>query len=147
MIRKRAGLAAVIIAVSIASASCGIKQTDVTEAEVSEQMSGKETVSAVNVVTEDMEPVYGEDLKDGIYVIQVDSSSSMFKIKECTLTVENGSMKALMTMGGNGYLKLFMGTGEEAVKAEEGAYIPFVETADGTYTFEVPVAYLSISVA
>lgn len=139
MIRKRAELAAVIIAVSIASASCGIKQTDVTEAEVSEQMSGKETVSAVNVVTEDMEPVYGEDLKDGIYDIQVDSSSSMFKIKECTLTVASGSMKALMTMGGNGYLKLFMGTGEEAVKAEEGAYIPFVEAADGTYTFEVPV--------
>ena len=58
----------------------------------------------VELDTEGLTPVYGTDLKDGVYEIDVDSSSSMFKIVSCTLTVENGEMTAVMTMGGTGYL-------------------------------------------
>ncbi|MDO4753723.1 MAG: hypothetical protein Q4A41_01845, partial [Bacillota bacterium] len=36
----------------------------------------------------------------------------------------------------------FIGTGEEAKKAEESAFIPFVENADGKYTYTMPVKAL-----
>lgn len=85
----------------------------------------------------------GSDLKDGEYEITVDSSSSMFNITKCTLTVSSGRMTALMTMHGTGYLYLFMGRGEDAV---ESGYIPFVEDADGAHTFTVPVPALDVPV-
>jgi hypothetical protein len=70
-----------------------------------------------NVVSEDMSPVFAKELKNGTYDITVDSSSSMFRIESCELTVEDGFMNATMTMGGTGYLYVFMGTGEEAAAA------------------------------
>ena len=88
-----------------------------------------------DVVEEGMVPIYADDLKDGVYDVTVDSSSSMFSIVQCELTVENGAMTAVMHMGGTGYLKVFMGTGEEAVAAGEEDYIPYEEQADGTHTF------------
>lgn len=103
-------------------------------AEVAETLETAETVG--------MEPVYGEQIKDGIYSIKVDSSSSMFRITECKLTVQDGTMHAVMTMGGTGYLKLYMGTGEVAVEASEDVFIPYIETAEGLHTFEVPVEAL-----
>ena len=42
----------------------------------------------------------------------------MFRIVRAELTVKDGSMKAAVTLGGKGYLKLFMGTGEEALAAD-----------------------------
>lgn len=86
-------------------------------------------------------PVMGEHLNPGTYNgIEVSSSSSMFKIVDCVLTVsEDGTMNAILTLSGKGYGKLFMGTGAEAEKAEESAYIPFVENPDGKYTYTVPV--------
>ena len=84
----------------------------------------------------------GTQLADGEYSISVDSSSSMFKVVNCKLTVANGEMTAVMTLSGTGYGKLFMGTGEEAANADESAYIPFVEDAEGNYTYTVPVAAL-----
>ncbi len=87
--------------------------------------------------------VYGDDVKDGTYDITVDSSSSMFNIVEAELTVKDGSMYAVMTMGGTGYLKLFMGTAEEAVEADESQYIPYEEKKDGSHTFKVPVEALN----
>lgn len=113
----------------------------------SEQVaSADETVSRSDVVEDGMTPVRGSALKDGVYQIDVDSSSSMFKITSCELTVKNGSMRAVMTMGGTGYLKLYMGTGDDAVNASEQEYIPFVETSGGAHTFEVPVEALDMGI-
>ena len=81
-----------------------------------------------------MEPVSADALKDGVYEVRVDSSSSMFRITECELTVQDGAMSAVMTMSGTGYLKLYMGTGAEAEQASEADFIPFVENADGEHT-------------
>ena len=103
-----------------------------------------ETNSQIDVVEEGMEPVYGDELKDGVYQVKADSSSSMFQITACELTVKDGSMSAVMTMGGTGYLKLYMGTGEEALKASEEDYIPYVENGDGAHTFKVPVEALDM---
>lgn len=87
--------------------------------------------------------VYGDALREGTYLIDADSSSSMFRIIKAELTVKNGKMTAVLTLGGTGYGKLFMGTGEEAKKAEESQYIPFVEDENGAYTYEIPVEALN----
>lgn len=155
-----------VFAVCILAAGCGNKnstsgaestgaeiqssvetETDAkTEASDKEVASGKETVSAADVVEEGMTPIYGTGIKDGVYSVKVDSSSGMFKITGCELTVKDGAMSAVMTMGGTGYLKLYMGTGEEAVKASEEDYIPYKEAADGANTFEVPVEALDMGI-
>lgn len=100
-----------------------------------------ETVPDELVIPEDMTPVTGSQIKDGTYDIKVDSSSSMFKITSCSLTVENGEMTAVMTMSGQGYLYVFMGKGEDA--SDESKYIPFVENENGEHTFTVPVEALN----
>lgn len=89
------------------------------------------------------EPVSASDLNDGTYTITVDSSSSMFNITDCQLTVADGKMTAVMTMGGTGYQYLFMGKGADA---EESGYIPFEETNDGANTFTVPVESLNTEI-
>lgn len=89
-----------------------------------------------------LSPVYADSLKDGSYTVTVDSSSSMFRIVDCTLTVENGQMNAEMTMGGTGYLKVYMGTTEAAKKAPDSDCIPFKELPDGAHSFTVPVSAL-----
>ena len=58
------------------------------------------------------------------------------------ITVENGSMHCVMTLSGTGYGKLFMGTGDEAAAASEADFIPYVENAEGKYTYDVPVEAL-----
>lgn len=112
------------------------------QAESSGGSSAQATASQKDIVQENMAPVYGTELKNGVYPVTVDSSSSMFQITACELTVKDGSMSGVMTMGGTGYLKLFMGTGEEAAKAGEQDFIPYVETVEGTHTFTVPVKAL-----
>ena len=113
-------------------------QTSSTETTKSGQVASAEDMAGVeNVVQEGMVPIEGSAIQDGVYSIAVDSSSSMFKITACELTVEGGQMTAVMHMGGKGYLKLFMGTGEEAVAANEDDCIPFEENAEGEHTFTV----------
>ena len=108
--------------------------------------SADEMAGVEDVVEEGMTPIDGSQVKDGVYDITVDSSSSMFQIVSCELTVENGSMTAQMTMGGTGYLYVYMGTGERAANADESEYIPFVEDAAGAHTYTVPVEALDAGV-
>lgn len=88
------------------------------------------------------EPVYGRQIADGVYKIEVSSSSSMFRIVDAQLTVANGDMSCVLTLSGTGYEKLYMGAGEEALADPEDNAIYFVENADGKYTYQVPVAAL-----
>lgn len=137
---------------------CGSSAEPVDQAEESgaaaaaqEEHSGQvadasDMAEPVEVLEEGMEPIYGGDLKDGVYAIDVDSSSSMFRIVSCELTVEQGEMTAVMTMSGTGYLYLFMGTGEEAVKADETDYLSFEENDEGAHTFTVPVEALDLGI-
>ncbi len=99
------------------------------------------------VVEEGMVPVTGDQIKDGVYPVSVSSSSSMFRIESAQLSVQDGSMSAVMTMGGTGYLYLYMGTGEEAAAASEEDCIPYEETEEGTHTFTVPVEALDQGIA
>ena len=106
--------------------------------------SSSQMAPVEDVVDPDMVPIYADSLKDGVYSIEVGSSSSMFKIEACALTVENGTMTAVMHMGGTGYLSVFLGTGEEASREAE---IPFTEEPDGSHSFTVPVEALDSGIA
>ena len=109
--------------------------------------SGEETVAAETVVAEDAEPVYPDKIAKGTYEhIEVRSSSSMFKIADCTLEVGD-TMTARLFFDGSAYGKLYMGTAEEAASDEENALV-CTET-DGGYYFDIPVEALDkgISVA
>lgn len=110
--------------------------------ENSQVASSEEMAEVENVVEEGMTPVYATELKAGVYPVTVDSSSSMFHITSGELRVEGGAMTAVLTMSGTGYLKVFMGSGEEAVEAGEEDYIPYVENENGEHTFTVPVEAL-----
>lgn len=105
--------------------------------------SADEMAEPEELDTEGLKEITGEMVKDGVYPITVDSSSSMFQIEACELTVKDGEMTAVMTMGGTGYLKVFMGTGEEAAEAEEEDCIAFQENEAGQHTFTVPVEALN----
>lgn len=112
------------------------------------KVAGASDMASVKKVTEEgMTPVYGGQIKDGTYPIEVKSSSSMFRITDAELTVKDGKMTAVMTMGGKGYLYVYMGTGEQAAAADESEYIGFVENADGAHTFIVPVEALDQAVS
>ena len=87
-------------------------------------------------------PITVDLLNEGIYPIEVKSSSSMFRIVQCDLIVSENEMQAVMTLSGKGYEKLFMGTGEEALSFSDEDYIFFVENQDGKYTYTVPVSAL-----
>lgn len=158
MKNRKTKLALLLAAVLVLGTGCGKTETPVTTQgatqAVTQPAPEKEKVASASdmapvedVVEADMTPVSGTELKDGVYSVIVDSSSSMFKITHCELTVEGGQMTARMYMGGTGYLKVFPGTGEEAAAAEEAAAIPFEEAEDGTHTFTIPVEALDKGIA
>lgn len=89
-------------------------------------------------------PVYASMIAEGSYDIEVDSSSSMFRPVKAVLTVEDGAMNVIMTMSGQGYGFLYMGTGEQAAADSEDTYIPFIMDGDGAKTFTVPVDALNV---
>lgn len=111
---------------------------------VEHQTAGSGEASAPSQTgAEGMIPVEGDQVKNGVYLVEVESSSSMFRIVNAELTVQDGNMSAVITLSGKGYLKLFMGTGEEAVEAQDTEYIGYIEDAEGRYTYMMPVAALN----
>lgn len=99
------------------------------------------------VVEEGMVPVYGESLLDGSYAVQVDCSSSMFRITDCTLRVSGGKMEAVLTMSSDSYLYVYPGSAMEAAEADRAAYIPCEESAEGGHSFTLPVEALDAGTA
>lgn len=113
------------------------------KADYSQVATSAEKTTSVSVGKYGMLPIYGRDVKDGTYSIQVESSSSMFRVVEAKLTVQDGQMEAVLTLSGKSYLWLYMGTGKEAAKINDAsAYIGYKEDADGMYTYTVPVEAL-----
>ena len=153
---KKANLSLLLVMWALMLTACGNTGSDNSAENALSEAVSEETTESTNAVAEgaqtvpdglvipqDMTPVYADSLKDGEYNIKVDSSSSMFTVTDCVLTVSGGKMTARMTMGGTGYLYLFMGKGENA--AEDG-YIPFEENSDGTHSFTVPVEGLDMGI-
>lgn len=124
-------------------------QTDNAQAaagDYSQVASDSEKVTPQEVGIPGMTPITADDVADGTYEVTVESSSSMFRIEKAELTVQDGQMSAVLTLGGTGYLKLYMGTGAEAAAADPADYIDYEENAEGQYTYLVPVEALDMPV-
>ena len=125
------------------------QETQVQDAEMqntSKVADASQMTTVEEVVEEGMTPVYAESVKPGVYNVKVESSSSMFKITDCELTVQDGAMTALLTMSGSSYAYVYPGTAEEAAAADETQYIAAGESADGKNTFVLPVSALDAGV-
>ena len=138
---------------------CGNSNTTEAPVQQTEQAAAKQDASEKDAVAtkddmvepdavgyEGMQSIYADEINDGTYNINVDSSSSMFKITECTLTAANGGLTAKMTMGGTGYEYLYLGSAEEAAAADENGFIGYTEE-NGVHSFEIPVEALDTEIA
>jgi len=85
-------------------------------------------------------------VSDGVYWVSVESSSSMFRIVDCELTIANGNMTAVLTLSGTGYEKLYMGTGEQALADTDDKCVYYKENAARQYTYEIPVSALDTDI-
>ena len=78
--------------------------------------SGDDVIAADAVGYEGMQPVPAASVKEGEYEIAVDSSSSMFRIASCKLTVADGRMTAALTINSKSYEYLYAGTAGQAAQ-------------------------------
>ena len=136
-------LAPLLFALTACGADKAAETQDTAQAETTEEAADAATTEAEPAPEDSGET---SPLLDGSYEIAVDSSSNMFNITACTLTVENGKMEALMTMSGSGYRYVYPGTPEEALAADEAGYIEAGESAEGTNLFLFPVSALDTEI-
>lgn len=148
--KKRTALL-ICLLMMIGMAGCGQQNAVPTEtasynvqaAAPSPAVANATQMTAVEEVEEEgMVPVVVSDLLDGEYPVQVESSSSMFRVESALLHVRERKMEVTLTMGGTSYLYVYPGTAMEAATGEESGYIPFVKDEDGNHTFSLPVEAL-----
>ena len=85
--------------------------------------------------------------EDGSYnKIEVSSDSKMFNVVDCKLVVKDGKLTAILTLSGTGYGYIYKGTADEAAAADKSTWIPFVEDANGKYTYSLPLDSLEETV-
>ncbi|MBQ9622976.1 MAG: hypothetical protein IJR39_06535 [Treponema sp.] len=112
---------------------------------IAQVASSSEMLAPSKVGTEDMLPVFPGDVLDGDYEVELESSSSMFRIVTAVLHVKDGVMSASLTMGGKGYSKLFLGSAEAASESKgQGEILP--NDGEGAVIFEIPVSALNSSI-
>lgn len=129
----------VFLTAVLVSAFCGPMEALAAEPPYDKVVSYSNAIPAEEVTQYGMLPIYGRDVKDGTYDVEVRSSSTMFRVVKAVLTVEGDEMTADITLSGQGYIKLFMGTGKEAAASDMSGFIDYTEGDDGLYTFTVPV--------
>lgn len=108
------------------------------EADLSGVADASEMTDVIDVVEPGMTPVTADRLNDGVYEVAVDSSSSMFKVVGCDLTVKDGQMTVLLHMKSDAYTYMYPGAAEDAAKAPAEDLSPLMEP-DGGYAFVLPL--------
>ena len=83
-----------------------------------------------------------DELADGVYEIEVETDSSMFRAEACTLTAKDGEYTATLTLPGQGFTRLYFGSAEDAVEADLSSIYDYTLNDDELYTFELPVEEL-----
>lgn len=81
-------------------------------------------------------------LADGTYTIEVECGQSMFKIDRCELTVKDGKMTAVLTLGSTSFDKMFVGAAAAAKGAQEGVVEGVQDEAGEKASFTLAVAAL-----
>ena len=86
------------------------------------------------------------ELIDGAsYKATAETGESMFKVVDCVVKSTESGITAVITLSGTGYDYLYMGTAEEAAKADQSSYIKYKEVG-GKYTYEIPVEALNTAI-
>ena len=98
----------------------------------SDEYGGREELAADGMVAVD-----GSQVADGTYSILVETDTQMFNIIDCQLTVEGGEMSAVITLSGDGYQWVYLGTGEQAAAADSSEYVEYAEDEQGRYTYDI----------
>ena len=101
----------------------------------------EEMTEAVSVETDGMPSVTADMLEEGMYEVVVDSSSSMFRVTGCALTVRDGRMTARLYMKSDAYSYMYAGTAEEAAASAPVNLIALGADERGRF-FDLPVAAL-----
>ena len=114
---------------------------DETDPNVLRLASAKKQIRNKKVGRYGMVPVYGRDIKDGVYPVHVDSSSPFFKIAAAELIVEDGELYGRITIPSMSYLYVYPGTIKQARNAAKDTWIGFEEVEHQT-VFTIPVRAL-----
>lgn len=102
--------------------------------------SSSDMTTVEEVGVEGMEAIGPADVENGTYDVEMESSSSMFKIAKASLTVTDNAMSVAMTLNSSSYPYLYAGTAKEAAALNDVTkYIAPEEDADGNYVFTVPI--------
>ena len=118
------------------------EEADDTEQTIAERAAEvQKTIRTMKVGQYGMIPVYGRDVADGTYPIEVETNSPFFKIVAAELTVRDGQMTAKITVSSLSYLYVFPGTAQEAGNAPESAWIDFRKAGERA-EFTIPVEAL-----
>lgn len=104
--------------------------------------SGADTAGGKEVVKYGMIPVRVQDINEGSYEIEVESSSTFFRIEKAILKVKDGKMTADLTLSSISYKYVYPGTAEEAAAAPENKYTKLKER-DGQGSFQIRVSGLN----
>lgn len=87
-------------------------------------------------------------LKDGTYKIRTEVTGKMFyiyprdaSVHYSIITVMNGKIKATITLNGQGYDYVYMGTESQAKKASKSSWIKY-KAKNGFYSYTIPVSKL-----
>ena len=105
----------------------------------------KRTIRTKKVGQYGMVPVYGRDVKDGVYDVHVDFSSPFFRVMNAQLIVRDGQMSGRFTIPSMSYLWVYPGTGEEADAVPQDQWLGF-EEENGHTVFTIPVAALDAEI-
>ena len=112
------------------------------EAEDTSGVAGAEDMTdVIDIVDESWTPVTADMLNEGTWPVQVDSSSSMFKVVGCDLTVSDGALTAKLYMKSEAYSYMYPGTAEEAAQAAHEE-LAALETEGESFFFTLPVEAL-----
>ena len=83
-----------------------------------------DTSEAASALRYGMTPISASEVKDGSFDIMVLSSSRFFKLELSRITAKDGGLKAVVNIKSGSYKYVYLGTAEEASKADESQLIP-----------------------
>ncbi len=109
-------------------------------------MVAEDVFASSSALQSGMTPIYGRDIEDGTWPIEVRSNSKYFKIASCQLTVKGDEMTAVLTMNSTSYSYAYPGTKLEAKKDDAGRIEMDVDNENYTLTYEMDVPALNAEV-
>ena len=130
----------IMVVLMILTLLCAVPTWAETE-DTSGVASAEDMTDVIDIVDENMVPVTADQLNEGTYPVNVDVSSSMFKVVGCDLTVAEGTMTAKLYMKSDAYSYMFPGTAEDAAQAAQEDLIA-LESEGDVFFFTLPVEAL-----